>query len=122
MARRLEGLFDGVQFEVYRWEKDRYSSAHVGFQEQIAEIGGFDLVVGVLWARIGSPLPPGFVARMPQPREGQPYPSGTAFELPEAIRWRRTRQSPLPDIPDDSKTTLGNACVTAAPPRRPCTP
>ncbi len=98
VARRLEGLFDGVKFEVYRWEKDRYYSAHVGFQEQIAEIGGFDLVVGVLWARIGSPLPPGFAARMPHPREGQPYPSGTAFELLEAIRLRRTRQSPPPDI------------------------
>lgn len=98
VARRVEGLFDGVKIEVYRWEKDHYYSAHTGFQEQIAEIGGFDLVVGVLWSRLGSPLPPGFAARMPPPREGEPYPSGTAFELLEAIRLRRERDHAPPDI------------------------
>jgi len=98
VARRVEGLFDGVKIEVYRWEKDHYYSAHTGFQEQIAEIGGFYLVVGVLWSRLGSPLPPGFAARMPPPRDGEGYPSGTAFELLEAIRLRRSRDTPPPDI------------------------
>lgn len=98
VAYRVAGQYDHVEIDVYRWEHGHYFSAHTGFQEQIAELGGFDLVVGILWSRIGSPLPADFPARMPAPRAGEPYPSGTAFELLEAIELRRRRDAPPPDI------------------------
>lgn len=74
VARRVAGQYDAVEIEVYRWEAGHYFSAHTGFEEQIEELGGFDLVVGILWSRIGSPLPAEFPARMPAPREGERYP------------------------------------------------
>jgi len=98
IARRVSAQFEGVEIKVTRWESGHYYSAHTGFQEQIDEIGGFDLVVGILWSRLGTPLPPGFGPGMPAPRAGQPYPSGTAFELLEAIRLRKERDSPPPEI------------------------
>lgn len=98
VASRVAGQFRHIEIEVYRWESGHYFSAHTGFQEQIEEIGGFDLVVGILWSRLGSPLPLNFGATMPPPREGQPYPSGTAFEILEAIRWRTERGAETPDV------------------------
>ncbi len=98
VASRVAGQLGNIEIEVYRWESGHYFSAHTGFQEQIEEIGGFDLVVGILWSRLGSPLPPNFGATMPPPREGQSYPSGTAFEILEAIRWRTERGAETPDV------------------------
>ncbi|UOM36709.1 AAA family ATPase [Acuticoccus sp. I52.16.1] len=98
VATRVAAQFEGLEIKVTRWESGRYYSAHTGFQEQIEEIGRFHLVVGILWSRLGTPLPPGFGPGMPPPREGQPYPSGTAFEILEAIRLRNERDAPPPEI------------------------
>ena len=98
VARRVSGQYDSVEIEVYLWERGHVYSAHTGFQEQIEEIGGFDLVVGILWSKLGSPLPRGFGGTMPAPRDGEPYPSGTVFEILSAILIRRSREAPPPDI------------------------
>ena len=51
-------------------------------------------MVEILWSRLGSPLPPDF----PKRRDGSPYPSGTAYELLNAIDHRRAKVDPPPDI------------------------
>lgn len=57
---RLNGEFaDIVTFETIRWETSFYS-AHAGFQEKIPEARDCDLVIAVLWSRLGTPLPPSF--------------------------------------------------------------
>lgn len=93
VAQRLQGLLDGLTIEIYRWEEGRYFSAHDGFQQQIPLVETFDIVLGILWSRVGSPLPPDF----PRMRDGRPYPSGTAFEILTAID-RRREGKPLPDV------------------------
>ena len=74
------------------WE-DHFYSAHETFQNQIPEAADCDLVVAIFRARLGSPLPDGFQA---QP-DGEPYPSGTAYEVLSAIA-KRHDGAPLPDI------------------------
>jgi len=92
VAERLNGEFAGVaRVETIRWETAFYS-AHATFQAQIPEAADCDIVVAVFWARLGSELPPEF-PRMP---DGEPYPSGTAYEVLSAIRVRESR--PFPDI------------------------
>jgi tetratricopeptide (TPR) repeat protein len=84
VAERLNGLFAGVaRFETIRWE-NKFYAAHASFQPQIPEATECDIVIGILWARLGSVLPPGF-AKMPN---GESYPSGTAYEVLSAI-WKR---------------------------------
>jgi len=80
---RLEPLF---------WE-DRLYSAHDTFQDQIPEAKTFDVVVAIFRARLGSPLPDGF-AKM---QSGEPYPSGSAYEVLSAIEHRHGGNK-LPDI------------------------
>lgn len=94
VAERLSGLIDGLTVEIYRWEKDRYFSAHESFQPQILPVDMFDIVVGLFWSRVGSALPPSF----PKMPDGRPYPSGTAYEVLRAIEHRRDSDAQLPDV------------------------
>ncbi|WP_036182094.1 ATP-binding protein [Palleronia rufa] len=94
VAERLGGLIDGVEIEIFRWEVGRYYSAHTDFQSQIAPPDSFDLVVGIFWSRVGSPLPEGF----PTMEGGRPYPSGTAFEVLRAMEHRRGEGAGRPDV------------------------
>lgn len=94
VAQRLSGLFDGLSIETYRWEDGHYFSAHQTFQTQIPETESFDLVVGILWSTLGSPLP----SDWPVMLDGRQYPSGTAFEILRAIEHRRRTDAALPDI------------------------
>ena len=90
VAERLNGEFAGVaRLETIRWETSFYS-AHTGFQAQIPEAADCDLVVAIFWARLGSELPPDF---RPMPN-GEPYPSGSAYEVLSAIQARETRDNP----------------------------
>ena len=82
--------------------KIEFYTADKSFQPQIPESTECDIVIGIFWARLGSELPPTF-PRMP---DGEPYPSGTAYELLSAI-WKRqkldsaasdTKDEKLPDI------------------------
>lgn len=94
VAERLSGLFDGVKIVPYRWESGQYFSAHTNFQDAIPEVEAFDIVIGLFWSRLGTPLPASY-ATMP---DGRPYPSGTAFEILRAIEHRRKPGQGKPDV------------------------
>jgi tetratricopeptide (TPR) repeat protein len=53
---------------------------HTGFQQQIERPSNCDLVVTILWSRLGSRLPSDFA-----PAEGEPAPTGTEFEIQDAL-------------------------------------
>jgi hypothetical protein len=100
VIERLNAAFAGVvAIEPVLWE-ERFYSAHEGFQPQIARSAECDVVVAILRARLGTPLPPEFPSRLPQEERlsgGRTYPSGTAYEILSAIDARR-RGADLPDI------------------------
>ena len=92
VIERLNGEFAGVtRLQAIRWETEFYR-AHQTFQAQIPEAAQCDIVLAVFRGRIGTELPPDF-AHMP---DGNPYPSGTAYEVLTAIEARHKRE--LPDV------------------------
>ena len=92
VAERLNGEFERrVTIEVIRWETSYYS-AHETFQQQIPEATGCDVVICIFRARLGTELPSDFKKLA----NGDPYPSGTAYEVLSAIEARQTGK-PLPD-------------------------
>jgi hypothetical protein len=85
VAERLSGAFEGVaRFEAVRWEEGFYSAAQ-SFQEQIdAAVHGMadvDIVICILWGRIGLKLNPAVWRR----EDGSTYESGTVFEYEAAL-------------------------------------
>jgi eukaryotic-like serine/threonine-protein kinase len=90
ILERLNGEFAGAaRFVPIRWEDEAYK-AHATFQAQIPEAADCDIVIAIFRARLGSALPEDFAA-MP---DGEPYPSGTAYEVLTAIAARRDRNFP----------------------------
>ena len=93
VVERLNAEFAGrVRIHAIRWET-RFYSSHETFQSQIPEASACDLVLAIFGARLGSPLP----ARFPPMPSGEPYPSGSAYEVLSAIEARRRGQG-VPDI------------------------
>jgi tetratricopeptide (TPR) repeat protein len=94
VVSRLNGEFAGVtRLEAVRWETEFYQ-AHSTFQTQIPRSTDCDLVIGIVKWRLGTELPPDFDEKLP---DGQPFPSGTAYELLTAIA-QRQKGGKLPDI------------------------
>ncbi len=92
VVERLNGEIRGfATIRPVRWETSFYK-AHATFQTQIPEAADCEIVVGILRHRLGTALPNDF-ARMPN---GDPYPSGTAYEVLSAMERRRTAE--LPDV------------------------
>lgn len=120
VADRLSGEFmHKVQFDVILWEHSVYSATGGGYQEQISKRAvpaDCDIVLAIFWARLGSPLPPEFTERMP---DGNPYPSGTAFEVLSALEERKRnghhpdvfvfRKKVIPTVPIDDKAARAEA-------------
>lgn len=78
--RRLASEFAEVaSLELILWEHEPLF-AHTGFQEQILRPSQCDLVVSILWARLGTRLPADFVQE-----QGRPPPTGTEFEVRDAL-------------------------------------
>ena len=93
VVEKLNAEFkDRARFDAVFWE-DHFYSADKTFQNQIPETADCDLVLAIFRARLGSPLPEGF----PTLPGGEPYPSGTAYEVLSAIA-KRHDGAPLPDI------------------------
>jgi len=81
VVARLAGIWKAhVRIESVRWERAHYDAAK-SFQEQVGEMRQFDLVCGILWKRLGQPLPPDLFHRP----DGSGYESGTVFEIETAI-------------------------------------
>ncbi len=107
LNREYAGL---VEFETVLWEEHFYT-ADRGFQAQIPEAVACDVVMSMFWTRIGSALPADF-ATMPN---GEPYPSGTAYELltaleaskgkgvPDVYVFRKTADATLPTTDIDRR-------------------
>ena len=94
VVEQLNGEFAGrVRIEPVLWEEHFYSS-HAGFQDQITEAAACDIVIAIFGGRLGTSLPAGFPLN---PATGQPYPSGTAYEVLSAIEARKAGHD-LPDI------------------------
>jgi tetratricopeptide (TPR) repeat protein len=94
VVRRLNAsLQNAAAIEVVRWEH-RYYTADSTFQTQITDSGECDIVVSIFWQRLGTPLPPEF-ERMPN---GEPYPSGTIYEVMKALEARAKSDRGLPDV------------------------
>jgi tetratricopeptide (TPR) repeat protein len=88
LNRRYEGR---VILEGVFWEQTVYP-AHATFQALIDDPASCDLVICILWSRLGSPLPRDW----PRRADGTPYESGTVYEFETALAARRAR--PFPDI------------------------
>lgn len=74
---RVEGIF---------WEQEPLLATE-HFQAEISSPAEADIVVGILWSRLGSPLPPEF----PGPLTGKTV-TGTEFEWEAALKgWRERR-------------------------------
>ncbi|SMF95608.1 hypothetical protein SAMN02949497_2973 [Methylomagnum ishizawai] len=87
----LQHEFDGyVRLEPIFWEH-RPQSAQQHFQEQIGKLPSqTDLVVCLLWSRLGTRLPEDKFRR----EDGTSYRSGTEFEFEDAIAGYRQRKTP----------------------------
>ncbi len=87
--QRLAKEFAGsVELRISVWEYEPLY-AHAGFQEQIDRPSECDLVVCILWSRLGSRLAPEFAA---QP--GETPPTGAQFEIEDALESFRRRGRP----------------------------
>jgi hypothetical protein len=73
----------------YFWEYQRFSP-ELGYQDQMPNTAEFDLVICILWSRLGTKLHPRF--RMPDGSEPR---SGTDFE----IAWAMAQRKKTPGIP-----------------------
>ncbi len=103
VIERLQDEFvNYALLEPFLWE-DEPARATASFQAQIPEATEMDIVVGILWARIGTPL------SLDKLRpDGSRYESGTVYELetaaesyrsrgtPDLVVYRRTSDPPLP--------------------------
>lgn len=99
VIERLQGKYwSFVRLDDVFWEeKVVRSTAH--YQDELANPGNCDIVVGVLWTRLGSPLPEKF-----RKASGERYHSGTEWELEMAFDAydRRLKETgdPLQASPD----------------------
>jgi hypothetical protein len=87
--RRLDSEFaHAVRLELILWEHEPLF-AHSGFQQQIPRPSQCDLVVSVLWARLGTRLPADFAVPA-----GEASLTGTEFEIHDALEAYRRMGRP----------------------------
>jgi outer membrane protein assembly factor BamB len=86
IARLAAEFADRVAIDSYFWEYEPMRIT-AGFQAQIQPPSEFDIVVCILWSRMGTPL------RAP---DGRRYSSGTEYELTTAMKAHR--QQGFPDV------------------------
>ncbi|MDA7980401.1 MAG: hypothetical protein MPJ50_16710 [Pirellulales bacterium] len=91
VVERLQGEFGArVWLETIRWE-DRPVRATAAFQPQIIPPSQTDIVVCILWSRLGTPLSTDY-----QREDGTRYGSGTEWEFEDAVKAHHANG--LPDI------------------------
>jgi WD40 repeat protein len=88
VLRRLGEEYRGaIRLEVVLWEHEPVF-AHTGYQQQIVRPSQCDLVICILWSRLGTRLPVGFAS------EAGRAPTGTEFEVSDALEGRRRGGKP----------------------------
>ena len=103
VLERLQGEFAGyVTLEAILWEHEPLRATD-HFQKQIVTPSSTDIVVCILWSRLGTRLPPDQFKR----QDGSPYSSGTEWEFedaalsflskgtPDLLVYRKTSDPPL---------------------------
>ncbi len=86
---RLQGEFsDRVTLEPIYWEHEPLLATNT-FQDQLIRPSETDIVITILWSRLGTRLP----AQFTKP-DGSRYESGTEFEFEDAINSFRDRGTP----------------------------
>ncbi len=81
--------------EAYLWEHEpMLSAAH--FQDAIEPPSAFDVVILILWSRLGTPLPPATALREYRGADGRAPVTGTEWEYEDALR--AAKASGLPDL------------------------
>jgi hypothetical protein len=91
VIKRVEAWFGGrIALKPYFWEHEPMLMTRGDFQQQIPETATFDLVICILWSRLGSNLHP---ERHHRP-DGSPYSSGTEYEFETAMRAFRDHGRP----------------------------
>ena len=86
----IEPEFSELILCPYFWEYQRYSP-ELGYQDQMPNTAQFDLVICILWSRLGTKLHPRF--QMPDGTEPR---SGTDFE----IAWAMAQRKKTPGVPE----------------------
>jgi hypothetical protein len=85
LIKRLANEFsESVTLEAYFWEYEPMQLAE-GFQPQIEPTSDFDIVICILWSRLGTPL---------TGPDGKHYNSGTEYEVTTALAAWRDRKRP----------------------------
>ncbi len=88
VIQRLNGeLSGGTVLQAIRWERNYYT-ADKTFQDQILLPSQTDLVVCILWKRLGFELPPEYR------RPDGTTPTGTEYEFEEAMRAAKAKGTP----------------------------
>lgn len=82
---------DQPGFELFRWEEQFYT-ADSSFQDQVVQPAECDLVLCVLWKRLGSELPPNYQ------RPDGTTPTGTEYEFEQALAKATEAEPKTPDI------------------------
>ena len=89
---RLNAEFAGrIALDAYFWEYEPFDFSK-SFQEQIPNTATFDVVLCLLWSRLGSRL--GASQRLP---DGSPANSGTEYEITHALSGQKERNG-LPEL------------------------
>jgi len=89
VSERLQGEFAGhLKLETVFWELEPLL-ATTDFQSQIPSPADCDIFVAILWSRLGSPPGPQF-----RRADGNPYASGTEYELDTALQARAANGRP----------------------------
>src|ERR1700686_818866 len=87
--RSIEPELSDLVLCPYFWESQRFSP-ELGYQDQMPNTALFDLVISILWSRLGTKLHPRF--QMPDGSEPR---SGTEFE----IAWAKAQHAKTPGVP-----------------------
>ena len=89
VIERLQSEYIGkVVLEPVLWEHEPLVATST-FQQQIVKPSDTDVMIAILWSRLGTPLPKDFVRP-----DGTRYESGTEFEFEEAIEGFRNNGKP----------------------------
>lgn len=115
VIKRLNNRWHGqLELDLYIWEHEPMLATRGDFQENIPQTSEFDLVICVLWSRLGTRLHPGRHRRA----DGSPYRSGTEYEFetalesfrisrrPELLVYRRDEIPRFPAIPKERRAQL----------------